>query len=164
MITADMPEETREETQEGELIAGERSEATQIALPGEAIAQPAKLLRIAGMLQRMQVAVGSITLDEAGRKQLAEIQVRALDALSEVLSEELSTELRGIFATVDRETPSESEVRIAQAQLVGWLEGLFQGIQASIAAQQADALAQLEHLRQTRRGEEASSAPFGTYL
>ncbi|MGZ6772866.1 MAG: proteasome activator, partial [Mycobacteriaceae bacterium] len=44
-------------------------------------------------------------------------------------------------------TPSESELRIAQAQLVGWLEGLFHGIQTAIYAQQMAARAQLEQMR-----------------
>src|SRR5438876_1884799 len=89
------------------------------------------------------------SLDEAGRKRLAEIYQRAVGELAEVLSADLKDELSELAPPLEG-VPSESEIRVAQAQLVGWLEGLFHGIQAAMFSQQAAARAQFEELR--RRG------------
>jgi hypothetical protein len=117
--------------------------------PGETITEPAKLLRIASMVRELLDETRQATLDEAGRRRLAEIYGRAVGELTEVLSEDLREEL-GQLAPPMEGLPSESELRVAQAQLVGWLEGLFHGIQAAMFAQQASARAQFEELR--RRG------------
>lgn len=148
---------------EPEIVGEESDETSRDLVPaGEAISQPAKLLRIAQMLRSMQETVMNIGLDEEGRRQLAEVQARAVHELSDVMSPELSGELRGMVATIpDDGVPSESSVRIAQAQLVGWLEGLFQGIQASIAVQHMSTQQQLQQLKQAH-GE--GPERFGTYL
>lgn len=117
--------------------------------PGDAIEHPAKLLRIASMIRELLDEVRQASLDEGGRRRLAEIHSRALEELKDVLSDDLKRELDALTVEVSR-SPSESEIRVAQAQLVGWLEGLFHGIQAALWAQQAMARAQFEELR--RRG------------
>jgi hypothetical protein len=116
---------------------------------GETITEPAKLLRIASMVRELLDETRQASLDEAGRKRLADIYHRSVGGLSEVLSEDLKEEL-GQLAPPLEGVPTESEIRVAQAQLVGWLEGLFHGIQAAMFAQQAAARAQFEELR--RRG------------
>jgi hypothetical protein len=115
----------------------------------ETITEPAKLLRIASMVRELLDETRQATLDEPGRKRLADIYARSIGELSEVLSDDLRDELAQLAPPVEG-LPSESELRIAQAQLVGWLEGLFHGIQAAMFAQQASARAQFEELR--RRG------------
>jgi Bacterial proteasome activator len=115
----------------------------------ETIAEPAKLLRIASMVRELLDETRQASLDEAGRKRLAEIYQRAVGELAEVLSADLKEELAELAPPLEG-VPSESEIRVAQAQLVGWLEGLFHGIQAAMFAQQAAARAQFEELR--RRG------------
>ena len=116
---------------------------------GEFVQQPAKLMRIAAMIKELLGEVRDSSLDEAGRKRLHQVYDRALSALRESLSEELQQELAGLTLPLEG-TPSQSEIRIAQAQLVGWLEGLFHGIQAALFSQQMAARAQLEEMR--RRG------------
>jgi Protein of unknown function (DUF2587) len=116
---------------------------------GEFVSQPAKLLRIAAMIRELLEEVRKSSLDEAGRKRLRAIYEKALGTLKEGLSEELQKELDTLTLPLDG-TPSESEIRLAQAQLVGWLEGLFHGIQAALWAQHAQARASLEEMR--RRG------------
>jgi hypothetical protein len=115
----------------------------------EAITQPAKLLRIASMVRELLEQTRQTTLDEPGRKRLADIYGRAVGELSEVLSPDLREEL-GQLAPPMEAVPTEAELRVAQAQLVGWLEGLFHGIQAAMFAQQAAAQAQFQELQ--RRG------------
>ncbi|HEY6566705.1 MAG TPA: proteasome activator [Actinomycetota bacterium] len=115
----------------------------------ETINEPAKLLRIASMVRQLLDETRQTSLDEAGRRRLADIYQRAVGELSEVLSEDLRDELGDLAPPLDG-VPSESEIRIAQAQLVGWLEGLFHGIQAAMFSQQAAARQQFEELR--RRG------------
>jgi hypothetical protein len=115
----------------------------------ETIAEPAKLLRIASMVRELLDETRQASLDEAGRARLAEVYQRAVGELREVLSPDLQEELGGLAPPLEG-VPSESEIRVAQAQLVGWLEGLFHGIQAAMFAQQAAARQQFEELR--RRG------------
>jgi hypothetical protein len=115
----------------------------------EAITQPAKLLRIASMVRELLDETRQASMDEAGRSRLADIYHRAVGELSEVLSPDLQEELADLAPPLAG-VPSESEIRVAQAQLVGWLEGLFHGIQAAMFSQQAAARQQFEELR--RRG------------
>jgi hypothetical protein len=115
----------------------------------ETITEPAKLLRIASMVRELLEETRQTSLDEPGRKRLADIYGRAVGELSSVLSEDLREELESLAPSMDG-VPTESELRVAQAQLVGWLEGLFHGIQAAMFAQQAAARAQFDELR--RRG------------
>jgi Protein of unknown function (DUF2587) len=117
--------------------------------PQESITQPAKLLRIASMVRELLEDTRQASLDEPGRLRLRQIYERSLGELADVLSPDLRDELAALAVPMDG-VPTESEIRIAQAQLVGWLEGLFHGIQAALFAQQAAARAQFEELR--RRG------------
>ena len=119
------------------------------AQPQEFIQQPAKLMRIAAMIKELLAEVRQSTLDEAGRKRLQQIHERAIGALRETLSDELQHELEALSLPLEG-TPSQSEIRIAQAQLVGWLEGLFQGIQAALWSQHMAARQQLEEMQRRR--------------
>lgn len=112
------------------------------------IEQPAKVMRIGSMIRQLLEEVKSAPLDEAGRARLKEIHTSSIKELETGLAPELIDELERISLPFTEEgTPSESELRIAQAQLVGWLEGLFHGIQTAIYAQQMAARAQLEQMR-----------------
>jgi len=132
---------------------------------GSFVTEPSKLIRIASMTRAMLDEVRQAPLDDAGRTRLLSIYQRSINELREVLSPDLKEELDSIFLPLERETPSESELRIAQAQLVGWLEGLFHGIQASLFSQQMSAAAQLEQVRRRRALESTSDdTPSGLYL
>jgi hypothetical protein len=111
------------------------------------VEQPAKVMRIGRMVQQLLEEVKSAPLDEAGRKRLAGVVHTSLVELKDGLAPELDEELERLIQPFDQDTPSESELRIAQAQLVGWLEGLFHGIQTAIYAQQMAARSQLEQMR-----------------
>ena len=115
----------------------------------ETVMEPAKLLRIASMVRQLLDDTRQATLDEGGRKRLAEIYLRSVTELGESISQDLKEELAELAPPLEG-VPSESEIKIVQAQLVGWLEGLFHGIQAAMFAQQAAARAQFEEFR--RRG------------
>ena len=127
---------------------------------GSFITEPSKLIRIASMTRAMLDEVRHAPLDELGRRRLGEIYTNSLDQLRESLSDDLQEELESIFQPLHQEETSESELRIVQAQLVGWLEGLFHGIQASLFSQQAAAAAQLDEMRR-RRALEAASEETG---
>ncbi len=114
----------------------------------EAIEQPAKLLRIGSMVKQLLDEVRLAPLDEASRGRLREIYEQSIRELAEGLSPDLAAELDRISIPFDSPTPSDAELRIAHAQLVGWLEGLFHGIQATLVAQQVAARAQLDEMRQ----------------
>ena len=116
--------------------------------PAELVEEPAKVMRIGGMIKQLLEEVRSAPLDQAGRTRLAEIHERSLHELEQGLAPELVEELRRISLPFEEgQTPSDAELRIAQAQLVGWLEGLFHGIQTALVAQQMAARAQLEDMR-----------------
>ena len=117
--------------------------------PGPVVEQPAKLIRIASMIRELLEDVRQSKPDEAGRKRLREVYERALAALKEGVSKELQDELETLTLPLEN-TPSESEVRLAQAQLLGWLEGLFQGIQAALWTQHMQARAEIEEMRRRR--------------
>ena len=117
--------------------------------PAETITEPAKLLRIASMVRELLEETRHASMDEAGRTRLVDIYHRSVDELGRVVSQDLKDELQGLVPPLDG-VPSESEMRVAQAQLVGWLEGLFHGIQAAMFAQQMAARQQFEEIR--RRG------------
>ena len=131
---------------------------------GEAITQPAKLIRIASMVRMMLEEARRAEVDDAGRRALREIHERSVEALSSVLSDDLQAELADIVLPLSAETPSESELRIAQAQLVGWLEGLFHGIQATMATQQMMAQAQLEQVRRQALNSPSPRPGSGAYI
>jgi len=137
--------------------------------PDEQVLRPTKLIRIASMVRTMLDEVRRAPLDDAGRKALREIYERSLKELDDILSPELQAELDNVVIPFGAETPSESELRIAQAQLVGWLEGLFHGIQATLFTQQAMAQQQFEEMRRRQAlqiggGGEPGERPPGAYL
>lgn len=115
--------------------------------PSGSYIQAPKLMRIASMTRAMLEEVRQSPLDEPGRRRLVEVHERSLEEMQDVLSDDLREELTDIFVPISHESPTESELRIAQAQLVGWLEGLFAGIQASLLTQQAAAAHQLQEMR-----------------
>ena len=109
-----------------------------------------EFIRIATMVRTMLDEVRRAPLDEAGRRMLKEIHEKSLHELEEVLSPDLRQELNEVVFPFPSEEPTDSELRIAQAQLVGWLEGLFHGIQATLFTQQAMAQGQIEEMRRRR--------------
>jgi hypothetical protein len=113
----------------------------------ELVEQPAKVMRIGGMIRQLLDEVKASPLDEAARARLANIYESSIKELEQGLAPELVEELERLSLPFTTDTPSEAELRIAQAQLVGWLEGLFHGIQTAIYAQQMAARAQLEQMR-----------------
>ena len=124
------------------------------------IEQPAKLLRIAVMVREMLEEVRRAPLDEHAREHLRDIHAKVIAELKTGLSGALAEELDRLSLPLSSTgVPTEAEIRIAQAQLLGWLEGLFQGIQAAIATQQLAAQAQLMEMR--RRGLPAGAMPEG---
>ncbi len=128
------------------------------------IHEPSKLIRIASMTRAMLEEVREAPLDEAGRLRLRDIYHRSLEQLRGALSVDLAEELETIFEPINQTDVSESELRLVQAQLVGWLEGLFHGIQASLWTQQAAAAQQLEEVRRRRALESGLQPQPGQYL
>lgn len=123
------------------------------------VEQPAKVMRIGTMIKQLLDEVRSAPLDDAARARLAEIHERSLHELEEGLSPELVEELRRIALPFSEDaSPSDAELRIAQAQLVGWLEGLFHGIQTALVAQQ---MATQHQLSQMRRALPPGARPAG---
>jgi Protein of unknown function (DUF2587) len=122
----------------------------------ETVTEPAKLLRIASMVKELLDETRQASMDETGRSRLADIYRRSVDELAEAVSPDLRSELAELTPPLEG-VPSEGEMRVAQAQLVGWLEGLFHGIQAAMFAQQMAARQQFEELR--RRGLMAQNPP-----
>jgi hypothetical protein len=137
---------------------------------GEHVTQPTRLIRIASMVRALLDEARRAPLDDAGRRSLREIHERSIDGLEAILSDDLKKELAEVTLPFTSETPSESELRIAQAQLVGWLEGLFHGIQATLFTQQVAAQRQLEDMRGRRAlemgqpGGANPERPSGAYL
>jgi hypothetical protein len=123
---------------------GEDDEARDLT---SLVEEPAKVMRIGSMIRQLLDEVKAAPLDEPGRKRLAQVLHTSLTELKDGLAPELDEELDRLVQPFDQSTPTESELRIAQAQLVGWLEGLFHGIQTAIYAQQMAARAQLEQMR-----------------
>ena len=134
---------------------------------GESVSQPTKLIRIASMVRALLDEARRAPLDDAGRRKLKQIHERSIHELDEILSDDLQRELEEVTLPFSGETPSESELRIAQAQLVGWLEGLFHGIQATLFTQQMTAQRQFEEMRGRRALETGAPDPRssgGAYL
>jgi hypothetical protein len=147
--------------------------------PGRLIEQPAKVMRIGSMIKQLLEEVKAAPLDDASRDRLRQIHQRSIVELEDGLAPELREELERLsLPFTEGVTPSESELRIAQAQLVGWLEGLFHGIQAALVAQQMAARLQLEQMRgggrpalpigpggtMTPGGQPGEGNPTGQYL
>ncbi|MGB9111812.1 MAG: proteasome activator [Acidimicrobiales bacterium] len=129
---------------------GEQSAGTKPAerpFDGESVERPAKVMRIGSMIKQLLDEVEKAPLDSASRSRLKEIYERSVAELADGLSPELVDELDRLALPFESEEPSDAELRIAQAQLVGWLEGLFHGIQAALFAQQLAAQSQLDEMR-----------------
>jgi hypothetical protein len=148
----------------GVIVPAEGREPEQ-AEAQEAVNSPAKVMRIGSMVRQLLEEVRHAPLDEAGRARMREIYETSVRELSSGLSPDLADELARVTRPFEAGTPSEAELRVAQAQLVGWLEGLFHGIQATLFAQQMAARNQLEEMRKralpSRQSESGSS---GLYL
>ena len=115
---------------------------------GDLVEQPAKVMRIGTMIKQLLEEVRAAPLDDASRNRLRDIHASSIRELEQGLAPELREELERITLPFNEaETPSDAELRIAQAQLVGWLEGVFHGIQTAVFAQQMAARAQLEEMR-----------------
>ena len=137
---------------------------------GEHVTSPTRLIRIAAMVRALLDEARRAPLDDAGRRQLREIHERSIRGLEDILSPDLTKELEEVTLPFTSDIPSESELRIAQAQLVGWLEGLFHGIQATLFTQQVAAQRQFDDMRGRRALEPGEGAganpnrPPGAYL
>lgn len=126
----------------------------QVIEAQSSITEPGKVMRIGSMVKQLLEEVRAANLDEASRERLAEVYERSIVELSGALSPDLQEELRTLSLPFDEDgIPSEAELRVAKAQLVGWLEGLFHGIQASLMAQQFAAQQQLEQMKQIPPGQ-----------
>jgi hypothetical protein len=130
----------------------------------ESVNEPAKVLRIGSMVKTLLDEVRAAPLDDKSRVRLREIYEQSIHDLSEGLSPDLVAELEALAPPFDSDAPSDAELRIAQAQLVGWLEGLFHGIQATLMSQQMAARAQLEEMRQRGLPSAGESGRTGAYL
>ena len=142
-------------------------EVLSAQVPGdETVTEPAKVMRIGSMIKQLLDEVHSSNLDSPSRERLAEIYERSIAELVTALSPDLSEELRSLALPFrDGTVPTDAELRVAKAQLVGWLEGLFHGIQATLFAQQLAARQQLEQMRQLPGAvPPAQSERPGTYL
>ncbi len=153
------------DVERGELVSGANAQPVKRddgAEQGDAVTSPAKVMRIGSMVKALLEEVRTAPLDEPSRERLAEIYERSVVELSEALSPDLQEELRSLALPFQEgEIPSEGEIRVAKAQLVGWLEGLFHGIQATLFAQQLAARQQLEQMRQLPGGPSMSGPPTG---
>ncbi len=138
--------------------------------PSEFVSEPAKVMRVGSMIKQLLDEVRTTQLDEPGRERLKAIYETSIEELGSALSPDLRDELNRLALPFDGDDlPSDVELRLAQAQLVGWLEGLFHGIQATLFAQQMAARQQLENMRgQLPPGVGPSGGPVeerpGTYL
>ena len=146
------------------------SAASETSVPAaqvETVTAPAKVMRIGSMVKQLLEEAHGTQLDEASRERMAEIYERSIVELGGALSPDLQEELKMLaLPFTDGEIPSEAEIRVAKAQLVGWLEGLFHGIQATLFAQQMAARQQFEEIRQlpNRPSPEAGTGHNGQYL
>jgi len=149
-----MSEEGTASAEESQVVALQEG----AEMPSDLIEQPAKVLRIGSMVKQLLEEVRSAPLDEASRRRLRDIHRRSIKELESGLAPELVAELERLsLPFLESEIPSDSELRIAQAQLVGWLEGLFHGIQTALFAQQMAARAQFEEMQ--RRAITDGQAP-----
>jgi hypothetical protein len=156
-----------DETSPSDLVVVTEPDASEAGdSAAEAVEQPAKVMRIGSMIKQLLEEVRQAPLDEASRSRLREIYDTSVVELAEGLSPDLRDELARMSSPFkEDEIPSEGELRVVQAQLVGWLEGLFHGIQATLFAQQMAARAQLDQMRQrSLPAGQPSTSPGGTYL
>ncbi|MGQ0616350.1 MAG: bacterial proteasome activator family protein [Acidimicrobiia bacterium] len=159
----DMP--AGDQVEHPEVVEG-LPKATAAAL-NDSVEEPAKVMRIGSMIKQLLDEVRSAPLDEASRDRLREIYDVSKRELSAALSPDLREELARLTPPFNENgVPTESELRVAQAQLVGWLEGLFHGIQATLFAQQMQARQQIEDMRRRLPpgAPDPSGGARGTYL
>ena len=160
-----MPAEAAEVVRDG---AHPDSGPTEPEKAGEAIEQPAKVMRVGTMMKQLLDEVRQSSLDESSRDRLREIYATSIEELGSALSADLREELdRLILPFPEDHPPSQAELQVAKAQLVGWLEGLIQGIQAALFAQQVSAQQQLANIRAELPPGAAAPGPDrvpGTYL
>jgi hypothetical protein len=153
------------QVEHGELVPAGAPVDGDEETPTESVTEPAKVMRIGSMVKQLLEEVRAAPLDEASRERMAAVYARSINELASSLSPDLQHELRSLaLPFADDTTPSDAELRVAQAQLVGWLEGLFHGIQATLFAQQVAARQQLEQMRQLPPGEGGPVNRPGTYL
>jgi hypothetical protein len=143
-------------------FAGGEDGAASAEAVGDMVEQPAKVMRIGTMIKQLLEEVRAAPLDDASRSRLREIHKRSIAELEDGLAPELRDELERLsLPFTEGHTPSDAELRIAQAQLVGWLEGLFHGIQTALFAQQMAARVQLEQMRRGLPPGSGGDAPDG---
>jgi len=154
-----------EDTVKPDVVEAEVPETDEDATP--AVSEPTKLIRIASMTRAMLDEARQAPLDDGGRKRMAKVHEQSVEELRDILSPDLQEEFGEIMIPLSNEDATESELRVAQAQLIGWLEGLFHGIQASLWSQQMAAQSQLAEMQkralsppQKKEQDEAS----GLYL
>lgn len=140
-----MEETLKPDAVEAEPVPGAENEKVDVT-------QPTKLIRIASMTRAMLDEARQAPLDEGGRERMAKVHARSVDELRDVLSPELQEEFSEIMIPLNEAGASEAELRVAQAQLIGWLEGVFHGIQASLWSQQMAAQSQLADLQKRALG------------
>jgi hypothetical protein len=130
------------------------------------VSEPTKLIRIASMTRAVLDEARQAPLDEGGRRRMAEVHARSVEELRDVLAPDLQEEFNEIMIPLSKEGASESELRVAQAQLIGWLEGVFHGIQASLWSQQMTAQTQLAEMQKRALGAPLPDRedPSGLYL
>ena len=161
---ADAPDGGAEAISPDEVLGAVARDGDAAEAGTESVNQPAKVLRIGSMVKTLLDEVRAAPLDEKSRVRLREIYEQSIRDLSEGMSPDLVAELERMAPPFDAEAPSEAELRIAQAQLVGWLEGLFHGIQATLMSQQMAARAQLEEMRQRGLPSAGETGRTGAYL
>ena len=149
-----------------EIIGGDVEDMDDAGVDGspltDLVEQPAKVMRIGTMIKQLLEEVRAAPLDDASRERLRDIHRHSIRELEEGLAPELRDELERLTLPFSEDTiPSDAELRIAQAQLVGWLEGLFHGIQTALFAQQMAARAQLEQMRQGALPPGVTGVPGG---
>ena len=148
--------------EDGQQIVVPPADGEEEKNPFELVEQPAKVMRIGSMVKQLLEEVRAAPLDDGARTRLREIYESSIKELGEGLAPELREELDRVTLPFSDDTlPSDAELRIAQAQLVGWLEGLFHGIQTALFAQQMAARVQLE---QMRGGQPQPALPPGAAL
>ena len=161
-----MSDQPTEPTVERGVVVAPEAEAEADSEPKESVEHPAKVMRIGSMIKQLLDEVRTATLDDASRERLREIYDTSIHELAGAVSPDLRDELARLTPPFSTDVPSDAELRVAKAQLVGWLEGLFHGIQATLFAQQMAARQQLEagNRRLPPGQEQDPSERSGTYL
>ena len=162
----DLPQEPQQPggPQAPVIVAPGSGVAEEEAAPSDAILHPAKVMRVASMARQLLDELRQAPLDVAARERMADVYELTVKELWEVLSPDLKEELERLTKPFAEEAPSEAELRVAHAQLGGWLEGLFHGIQAMLFAQQVESRQRLEEVRRQSLPSPAQPGSEGSYL